>query len=154
MDVSKVKELIALMNENDLGEIEIEEEGAKIRLKKREIVQPQVVQPVSTVPPESTAAPPTQEEPAHSDHIEIISPMVGTFYRASSPDAEPYVDVGSTVDPETVVCIIEAMKVMNEIRAEMHGEIVDVLVESGEPVEYGQPLFAVRPLGSAKTAEE
>jgi len=76
--------------------------------------------------------------------IEITSPMVGTFYRTANPDAEPYVSVGARIGEESVVCIIEAMKVMNEIRAECAGEIVDILVENGEPVEFGQPLFLVK----------
>ena len=143
-----------MMNENDLGEIEVEEEGSKIRLKKREIVQPHVVNPVPSVqvePPPLSAEDDVEER---KDLLEIVSPMVGTFYRAGSPDAEPYAAVGSAVDPETVVCIIEAMKVMNEIRAELHGEIVEVLVENGEPVEYGQPLFAVRPHHAGESVEE
>jgi len=92
------------------------------------------------------APPPPAPAPAISNELEIKSPMIGTFYRAPSPESAPYVEVGTEVHPETVVCIIEAMKVMNEIKAEAKGVITQVLVENAKPVEFGQPLFKVRPL--------
>ncbi|HEX6972039.1 MAG TPA: acetyl-CoA carboxylase biotin carboxyl carrier protein, partial [Limnochordia bacterium] len=94
----------------------------------------------------AAAAPPEKEEPSENGHVTIVAPMVGTFYRAPAPDAKPYVDVGDTVEVGQTLCIIEAMKLMNEIESEVRGQIVRVLVENAQPVEYGQPLFLVNPL--------
>jgi len=140
VDVLKqlVSELIGLMNENDLGELEVEEAGSRIRLKKSGS-EPAVRTSYVSAP---TAAPPSPGA-AESGLIEIRSPIVGTFYRSPSPDADVFVEIDDEVNDETVVCIIEAMKVMNEIKAEVHGRIAAVLVENGEPVEFGQPLFRV-----------
>ncbi len=151
MDLENLRSLISLMNENDLVEIEIEEEGHKVRLvKKNELPvdrpapPPMPSAPIPTVPPEPLAAAP--KAPAHPpDTITINSPMVGTLYRAPNPESEPYVDAGDDVTPDTVLCIIEAMKVMNEIKAETEGRILEILVGNGEPVEYGQPLFLIKP---------
>lgn len=147
MDIESLKSLIAFMNENDLVELEIEEEGRKVRLVKTGAGSGQVIAMPAHLPGMTTAqaAPVAQAVPeATPANTQIIkAPMVGTFYRASSPDSDPFVDVGSQVNQESVVCIIEAMKVMNEIRAEVVGRIVEVLVENGHPVEYGQPLFKV-----------
>ena len=144
MDLDKIKEIISLMNENDLAEVEIEEEGKKVRLRKTEVKMASVpmaaARPAEQAPAQTPE--PTRERP--KDCEEITSPMVGTFYRASSPDADPYVKIGDTVEPEAIICIIEAMKVMNEIKAEMHGEVVDILVENGDVIEFGQPLFLIR----------
>jgi len=123
------------------------EEGTRIRVKKHDtraqptafVTSPPIEQPQ---PAPAAAEPPAE---AKSDLIEIPSPMVGTFYRASSPEAEPYVEIGGMVEEETVVCIIEAMKVMNEIKAEVRGEITKTFLANGDPVEYGQPLFLVKP---------
>ena len=142
MDLDKIKEILALMDENDLAEVEIEEEGKKIRLRKTEVKVAPVV--AAARPPEQAPAQVPQAPERPKDCTEIPSPMVGTFYRASSPDADPYVKGGDVVEPETIICIIEAMKVMNEIKAEMHGEIVDILVENGDVIEFGQPLFLIR----------
>ncbi len=153
-EITHLKQLIALMNENDLAEIElVHENGRKIRLRKAIDESPRMVAvmpgmaPAAPARPEgsvSAAAAPSGPTPLAANVREITSPMVGTFYRSPSPDADAYVDVGDGVNEESVVCIIEAMKVMNEIKAEVEGEVVEVLVESGEPVEYGQPLFRVR----------
>ena len=157
MDLRKVKKLLGLMEEHNLAEIEIEAEGEKVRLRKslpERTGAPPVAATVTI--PAMPAVPPPPAVPARvadeqavdsADNAtaDIVSPMVGTFYRSGAPDAEPFVGVGDSVDDETVVCIIEAMKVMNTIKAEMTGEIVAILVEDGEAVEYGQPLFAVRP---------
>jgi acetyl-CoA carboxylase biotin carboxyl carrier protein len=143
MDLDKIKELLALMDENDLAEVEIEEEGKKVRLRKTEVKMAPVV--AAARAPEQAPAQIQQAPERPKDCVEIPSPMVGTFYRAGSPDADPYVKIGDVVEPETIVCIIEAMKVMNEIKAEMHGEIVDILVENGDVIEFGQPLFLIRP---------
>ena len=133
------------------AEVEIEEEGRRLRLRKMEArmhavpmlpaaapALPLAAAPAPEAPP--AAAPAAPKEALHT----IKAPMVGTFYRSPSPDAEPYVDVASRVSPENVVCILEAMKVMNEIKAEREFEVLDVLVKNGEPVEFGQPLFLVR----------
>lgn len=147
--IDKVKQLISIMNENELSEIEIQEDVTKIRIKKSEVGYTHVVSPVP-VPSIS----PSQLEQKHllqalsketENLVEIISPMVGTFYRASAPGADPCVNVGDFVNEETVVCIIEAMKIMNEVKAETIGEIVEIYVNDGEAVEYGQPLFRVKP---------
>ncbi|CAF0692957.1 acetyl-CoA carboxylase biotin carboxyl carrier protein [Candidatus Methylacidithermus pantelleriae] len=137
MDWQTIMELVRLMEEHDLAEIEIEEEGFKVRLKKAE---PRVLEEKPTVPtgPPTTAGPPAEE------FEEIRSPMVGTFYRAPSPGAPPFVEVGQEVTENTVVCIIEAMKVMNEIKAGVRGVITEVLVENGQPVDFNRPLFRVR----------
>lgn len=148
MSVEKIRELLELMNENDLVEMEVEETDFKVKLRK-----PQAVAPVLTAAPmpmahapaapagASPAAPRAEEDPSLTP---ITSPIVGTFYRAASPEADPFVQTGTTVTTDTVVCIIEAMKIMNEIKAGLKGEIVKILVENGEPVEYGQTLFLVR----------
>jgi acetyl-CoA carboxylase biotin carboxyl carrier protein len=159
MDIEQIKAIIAMMKENDLTEFSMEQDGLKIRLKRG----PEGVQQVVTLPPGPAAAAPASPvapaagsgaiapaaaaapAAAPSDVKHIVSPMVGTFYRSAAPDAPPYVEVGQTVDEETVVCIIEAMKVMNEIKAEMKGVITQVLVENAKPVEFGQKLFAVKP---------
>jgi len=145
MDIEKLKELIEFMKEEDLLELEIEEEGKKIKLSrnpKHINVTPSVLTPSPPQTPSETKPQEKKEEGL----IEIKAPMVGTFYRAPAPDAQPYVEVGSQIDSGDVVCIIEAMKLMNEIKSEIKGEIVDILAENGEPVEYGQPLFLVKPL--------
>jgi len=147
-------ELIELMNQNDLAELEIEEEGCRVRLRKAEARQPERPMIISTSqagPPggphfaEPAAAAPQPVVSTHENLITIKSPMVGTFYRAPSPDADPFVETNDAVNEETVVAIIEAMKVMNEIKAECRGTVKDILVANGEPVEYGQPLFLLEP---------
>ncbi len=149
MDLDKVKQLLDFMEQHDLAEIEVEEEGNKIRLRKNAPppfagASAAVGMPPGTLMP---GAAPGGEPAKPKDTVEIISPMVGTFYRAPAPEAEPFVSVGQEVNEETVVCIIEAMKVMNEITSKVHGEVVAVLVENGEPVEFGQPLMLVKPAG-------
>jgi acetyl-CoA carboxylase biotin carboxyl carrier protein len=136
MELEKLKEFINFMNDNSLCELEIEEEGKRIRLKKFSENQPVIV---------SQVAQPAKEEKASKREgaIEIKSPMVGTFYRAPSPGAKPYVEIGDVIKPGDVVCIIEAMKLMNEIKAEIGGKVVEVLVENGQPVEFGQALFVL-----------
>ncbi len=127
----KMKDLLDLMNENNLTEIEIEEDGLKIRLQK------------GRPPSEAVVITESGEQTAGTDTIN--APMVGTFYTSPSPDSPPHIDVGDTVTPDTVVCIIEAMKVMNEIKAGVAGEVLEVLVDNGSPVEYGIPLFRIKP---------
>ena len=149
VDFKDIKSIVDLMKKNSLSEFEMEKEGFKIKLRrasnegKSEKVQVQhYLPPVAPVPAEAPAAAPAPEQPADP---EIKSPMIGTFYRKPSPESESYVEVGDTVTADTVVCIIEAMKVMNEIKAEMGGVVTEILVEDGRPVEFGQALFRVRP---------
>ena len=152
-DLQKIKKLIELMKQNELVELELESGEEKIVLK-RSTPQPAPPGAIVHVPaPGSSPAPtpPIPQPPAAAGEmkdeglVEIKSPMVGTFYATPSPDSEPYVEVGSPVSPQTVVCIIEAMKVMNEIKAETAGTIAQILVKSGQAVEYGQILFKVKP---------
>lgn len=141
--IKKVKDLISLMNENNLTEIEVEEEGTKIRLKKNNLdaVQTSIQLPsIKASLQEGSNKYLTSKQ--DKELSEIVAPMVGTFY-SSAPSADPYVNIGDTVDEETVVCIIEAMKIMNEVKAETEGKIVEVIVENGAAVEFGQPLFRV-----------
>jgi acetyl-CoA carboxylase biotin carboxyl carrier protein len=149
LDLKEIKELIALMRKNDLSVFKMESEGFKITLKKGNDFQP-VIQhaapaaaPVAT-PASAPAAAPTASAPA-SNLKDIASPMVGTFYGSPSPDAQAFVKVGQDVDENTVVCIIEAMKVMNEIKADARGTIAELVVENGKPVQFGQALFRIVP---------
>jgi len=141
--IEKVKNLISLMNENGLAEIEVEEEATKIRLKRnsQDSIQTSIQLPdvKSSLPEGATKYITSSNESSVS---EIVAPMVGTFY-TSAPAADPYVAIGDGVGEETVVCIIEAMKIMNEVKAEVKGKIVEILVDNGTAVEYGQPLFSV-----------
>ena len=157
MDLKDIKAIIDLMRKNNLSEFEMERQDFKIKLKRAAGVAPAVeepgyypVAPAAPAPlpmsaPSAPAAAATAAAAAGPPSLEIESPMIGTFYRAPSPEAANYVDIGTEVTPDTVVCIIEAMKVMNEIKAEVKGVITQVLVENAKPVEFGQPLFKVRP---------
>jgi acetyl-CoA carboxylase biotin carboxyl carrier protein len=150
-DIKEIKAIIDLMKKNDLSVFEMEKNGFRLKLQKGLADQPimmttsapGVAAPVVANGPASTAAPGAAAAEA-GDLKDITSPMVGTFYRASAPDAPPFVDVGTKVTEDTVVCIIEAMKVMNEIKAETNGIIAEVLAENGKPVQFGQVLFKVR----------
>lgn len=141
MDLDKLHEFIRFMDENQLCELEIEEEGQRIKLKKAIPNQ----QPPAFIAANSQIATPAATQHTENSNIEITSPMVGTFYRAPSPGAKPYVEIGEIVKPGDVVCIIEAMKLMNEIKAEVGGKIVRILAENGEPIEFGQQLFEIEP---------
>jgi acetyl-CoA carboxylase biotin carboxyl carrier protein len=162
VNMDELRELIALLRENGLAEFELEREGFRVRLRREgtsvypsEMIQPSHNQPPPTrvASPAGSAAvsapshPGAQAETAASEDQDlriIPSPIVGTFYRSPSPTADPFVKIGSNVEPETVVCIIEAMKLMNEIQAEIGGEVAKIYVENGQPVEYGQPLFGIK----------
>jgi acetyl-CoA carboxylase biotin carboxyl carrier protein len=155
VDLKDIKAIIDLMKKNSVTEFELEKQDFKVRLKRGTSGSPissdEMMQPVVGYAPAPTAiaAPaagaPTQPAPTTSNEAEIKSPMIGTFYRTPSPESGAYVEVGSEVNPDTVVCIIEAMKVMNEIKAEVKGVITQVLLENAKPVEFGQPLFKIRP---------
>jgi acetyl-CoA carboxylase biotin carboxyl carrier protein len=152
-DVRRVRRLVELMKEHDLSEIDIREGETRIRLRRGGVPTEWVGEPVVSLAAPRTAAaaphhaaPPVAAEPAKADeaHVALItSPIVGTFYAAPNPESPPYVKVGDHVGPETTVCIVEAMKVFNQIQAEVSGKIQAVLVENGQPVEFGQPLFKV-----------
>lgn len=140
MNLKKIRELLALMDANNLTEIEIEEDGVKVRLRKGRTPAETVMTTESRKEIIETSRP---EELTATDTVS--APMVGTFYKAPSPDAAPYVSVEDKVTADTVVCLIEAMKVMNEIKAGTEGVITEVLVENGSAVEYGHPLFRIEP---------
>ena len=156
MDLKDIKAIIDLMKKNSISEFELEKQEFKIRLRRANgghggglddapAAAPAyypVAVPAQLAPPSAAAAP----TPPAGNEIEIKSPMVGTFYRAPSPEAANYVEIGTEVNADTVVCIIEAMKVMNEIKAEVRGVVTQLLVENAKPVEFGQPLFRIRPL--------
>ena len=155
MDLKDIKAIIDLMKKNAISEFEMEKQDFKIRLK-RGLNGGTPVSSLDEFPPAVAVAAPTQipvattpaaatPPPVATGEVEIKSPMIGTFYRAPSPEAASYVEVGTDVNADTVVCIIEAMKVMNEIKAEVKGVVTQVLVENAKPVEFGQPLFKVRP---------
>lgn len=157
MDLKDIKAIIDLMKKNSVSEFEMEKEGFKIRLKRggnggssatgsEEAPLMTYIQPaVGTIPVQVPSAPAVAAAPVPTGELEIKSPMIGTFYRAPSPEAAPYVEVGTEVNPDTVVCIIEAMKVMNEIKAEAKGVLTQVMIENAKPVEFGQALFKLRP---------
>jgi len=155
MNLKDIKGIVDLMKKNSVSEFEMEEGDFKIKLKRKgaDVESPVMVAapvvPAAAPLPEVAApapAPAAASAPAPApEGPEVKSPMIGTFYRKPSPDADSYVEVGSVVEPDTVVCIIEAMKVMNEIKAEVKGTIAEVLVEDGKPVEYGQALFRIEP---------
>ena len=142
------------MKKNDLSVFEMEKDGFKLKLQKGAGDQtvftppanglPPYAPPAAATAPVSPAAPPVQQTEKGAALREIVSPMVGTFYRAGSPESPPFVDIGKEVTEETVVCIIEAMKVMNEIKAETKGVIAEIIAEGGKPVQFGQVLFRVR----------
>jgi acetyl-CoA carboxylase biotin carboxyl carrier protein len=169
INMDELRELIGLIRENALAEFELERQGFRVRIRREEIVT-ETNASITEAPPvtplrvetrggsealrrsggsalATPAHPGAEAETAASEdqdlHI-ITSPIVGTFYRAASPAAEPFVKIGSEVEPESVVCIIEAMKLMNEIQAETSGEVAKIYVENGQPVEYGQPLFGIK----------
>ncbi len=154
MNLKEIKEIVKLMNENDLSQVEIEREGSKIKLNKGMSGAPVIVSNSGVeyrTPLASGAVPqaavPTSEAPAPKSGLkEIKAPMVGTFYRSPSPDAPPFADVGQVVEVGQVVCILEAMKLMNEIKSDIRGKIVEINVENAEPVEFGTVMFLVEPL--------
>jgi acetyl-CoA carboxylase biotin carboxyl carrier protein len=159
VDLKDIKAIIDLMKKNSISEFELERQEFKIKLKRgtvnasgEEMPAQVYLPPVAALPPAVTSIPLSPAVgtnvpiAAASNEIEIKSPMIGTFYRSPSPEAGSYVEVGAEVGPDTVVCIIEAMKVMNEIKAEVKGVVTQILVENAKPVEFGQPMFKVRPL--------
>jgi len=159
MDFKQIQELIKMINKSNIGELTIEQKDFRVTIKQKE--ERTIAAPVQQTPiyaaqqaapansPQSIAAPQTEksktQEPSTDNYVTIKSPMIGTFYRRSSPDKPNLIEIGSEVSPGKVVCIIEAMKLFNEIESEVKGTIVKVLVEDASPVEYDQPLFLVEP---------
>lgn len=155
MDLKDIKAIIDLMKKNSVSEFELEKQDFKIRLRRGSngttvvnMDEPNMIayaQPQAAAPAAAASSPAPAAAKAASNDVEVSSPMIGTFYRSPSPEAGSYVEIGTEVEPETVVCIIEAMKVMNEIKAEAKGVVTEVLVENAKPVEFGQALFKLRP---------
>ncbi|PLR76454.1 acetyl-CoA carboxylase biotin carboxyl carrier protein [Bacillus sp. V3-13] len=166
LKVQEIRELIKLVDQSSIDEFVFEQDGSKIKMKKNKAETTVVAQPINQIPVAETTVTsqqpavfevkqetPAAEKPAAREEEaaeaanlhKITSPMVGTFYQSSSPDSPPYVKVGSKVTNDSIVCIVEAMKLFNEIEAEVNGEIVEILVSDGQLVEYGQPLFLVKP---------
>lgn len=157
MDLNLIKKIVKILETSEVTDIEIEENGTKIKVaKKVRIAQPvqtftsiPTQQPTVSVQHQAEAKPTekkSEQESAESSLHTVKSPIVGTFYRAPAPDADPYVQVGDVVSVGTVLCIVEAMKLMNEIESDVNGKIVKILVENGKPVEYNQPLFLIQPM--------
>jgi acetyl-CoA carboxylase biotin carboxyl carrier protein len=152
MNIKEIKDMVSLMNENGLMVLEIETEGMRIRLKKSGPAPEGYSGPILIEKEKTAEAPQVKEAQVSAgkapagNTIEIKSPMVGTFYRAPSPEAPPYVEVNQPLETGQVICIIEAMKLMNEIKSEIKGRIVQILVDNAEPVEFGQPLFLIEPV--------
>ena len=152
MDLKAIKQVVEMMKRSEITEFEIEEKDFKLRLSRKngdtQIIQaaaPVAAAPIAAAAPAAPAAPATAAAPAEDQGVSVVkSPMVGTFYTAASPESPVFTKVGAKVSADSIVCIIEAMKVMNEIQAELSGTITEVLVENGEAVEYGQPLFKVK----------
>ncbi|HAJ56230.1 MAG TPA: acetyl-CoA carboxylase biotin carboxyl carrier protein [Candidatus Omnitrophica bacterium] len=157
MNIKEIKEMINLMNENNLTELEVEKEGMRIRLKKSdsgEISMHDLTPKMAYSLPPAAAAYTSQgqsqketatEKTGTGKTTEIKSPMVGTFYRAPSPESPAFAEINQSIEVGQVVCIVEAMKLMNEIKSEIKGKIVDILIDNAEPVEFGQPLFLIEP---------
>ncbi|MBN2453065.1 MAG: acetyl-CoA carboxylase biotin carboxyl carrier protein [Candidatus Omnitrophica bacterium] len=149
MYIKEIKDMINLMNENSLTELEIEKEGVRIKLRKGAgggVEKAIEFVPAPQVPAQQVKSAEAAGKEEARKTVDIKSPMVGTFYRAPSPEAPPYVNMGDTISPGQVICIIEAMKLMNEIKADVKGKIVDIQVDNAEPVEFGQALFVIEPV--------
>jgi acetyl-CoA carboxylase biotin carboxyl carrier protein len=151
MDIREIKKILEMMKENDLAEFELEDQGFRLAVKRRSGVEAPVIMAAAPLQasPVAVAAAPAPAAPVRDEDADlgtITAPIVGTFYRSPAPDAEPFVTVGQEVDENTVVCIVEAMKVMNEIKAECRGIIRKILVENATAVQFGQALFKVEPL--------
>ncbi|MDP8234506.1 MAG: acetyl-CoA carboxylase biotin carboxyl carrier protein [Candidatus Saelkia tenebricola] len=140
MDLEKIKEIIQLMNDEDLLEVEIEEEGKRVKLKKR---QENIITEIAPRFAPTAVSLESKESGVDDGCVYINAPMVGTFYKASAPDSDSFVEVGDVIVQGKTVCIIEAMKLMNEIKSEVKGKIVEILVENGDPVDFGQPIFKI-----------
>ncbi|MXW39746.1 MAG: acetyl-CoA carboxylase biotin carboxyl carrier protein [Synechococcus sp. SB0668_bin_15] len=146
LDHSQLKDLLTLLGGSDIQEFILEGKDFRLELRRYQSDQPAAVPAVAPVAPVAPPTPRTSAPPGRSDLIEVRAPMVGTFYRAPAPEEPPFVDVGDRVQVGQTLCILEAMKLMNEIEADVAGEVVEVLVENGTPVEFDQPLLRLKPL--------
>jgi len=152
MNVKEIKEMINLMNDNGLLELEIEKDGMRIRLKKSGSLAEHAGSPIIVEREKITPAGPQTKmalepvEKSATNTIEIKAPMVGTFYRAPSPKGPPFIEAGQVIEVGQVICIIEAMKLMNEIKSEIKGKVVEILVDNAEPVEFGQSMLLIEPV--------
>lgn len=152
MNIKEIKEMVNLMNENNLMELEFEKEGMRIRLKKTSPKEfegsgiPIIIEDKKSIEAQKPREIASMSEKTIPNSVEIKAPMVGTFYRAPQPEAPPYSQVGQNIEAGQVICIIEAMKLMNEIKSEIKGKILEILVDNAEPVEFGQPIFLIEPL--------
>ena len=149
MNSDEIKELIQIFNESGVAEMEVQRGENRLRLRRgptaQELVVPMAAHAPAPAPHATPAVPPAKPSAPEPNHTIVKSPIVGTYYDSPSPDAPPFVKIGDSVEPGQVLCIIESMKLMNEIEAEIAGTIVHKLAENGRPVEYGEALFAVRP---------
>jgi acetyl-CoA carboxylase biotin carboxyl carrier protein len=148
MNLDEIKSILQLMEANKLVEFEYEDDGRRLKLRRAEdrVVTAAVPMALPAAVPMAASAPaaaPAAEAPRPSNLTEFKSPLVGTFYRSAKPDSDPFVNVGDEIGPEKVICIIEAMKVMNEIKAEMSGIVREILVKNGQAVEFGEPMFLI-----------
>jgi acetyl-CoA carboxylase biotin carboxyl carrier protein len=150
MNLDEIKSILQLMEANKLVEFEYEDDGRRLKLRRAEdrivttavpMAVPSAMPVAAAAAPAASAAAPEAARPANV--LEFKSPLVGTFYRSAKPDSDPFVNIGDEVGPEKVLCIIEAMKVMNEIKAEMHGVVRDILTKNGQAVEFGEPMFLI-----------
>lgn len=151
MDLNLIKKLVRIVNTSDITDLEVEENGLRVKIAKKirggvqAAAQPHIVSHTVPVTEPSTKTEEEKTKPEVEENVhEIRSPIVGTFYRAPAPDADSYVNIGDSVSPGTVLCIVEAMKLMNEIESDVSGKITKILVENGKPVEYNQPLFLIQ----------
>lgn len=147
-DLNQVRELLSILNQTDIEELCLKSSDFELTIRKGAapavaIASPPASLPVSEPTPTTASASPVATAASNKNWVEVTSPMVGTFYRAPGPDEPPYINVGDVVRSGQVICIIEAMKLMNELEAEVNGEVVEILVENGKPVEFGQPLMRI-----------
>lgn len=151
LDLNQVRELLLMFDQTSVTELSLKSGELELQLRKCEPSSSPAPPVVTAAPPPVAATAPAPAEveptppPANRKTVDVVAPMVGTFYRAPAPDEPPFVDVGDTVKKGQVVCIIEAMKLMNEIEAEVNGQVVEILVQNAEPIEYGQPLMRILP---------
>ena len=146
LDHNQLKDLLTLLGGSDIQEFILEGKDFRLELRRYQSDQPAAVPTVAPTAPVAPPTPRTSAPPGRSDLIEVRAPMVGTFYRAPAPEEPPFVDVGDRVQVGQTLCILEAMKLMNELEAEVSGEVVEVLVDNGTPVEFDQPLIRLKPL--------
>ncbi|MDH4101063.1 MAG: acetyl-CoA carboxylase biotin carboxyl carrier protein [Nitrospirota bacterium] len=151
MNLKELKELIDIINGTEISEIELEKSGTRVRIKKgveapQFVTRPEMVHPVMSAAPVVAPAAGAEAEAKQDNLVTVNSMIVGTFYRSPSPDAKPYVELNDVVKKGQVLCLVEAMKLMNEIESDIDGKIVEILVRDAQPVQYGQPLFRIEPM--------